>query len=108
MAQGRYTVSDLMAMFPKVYQSPELRPHCPDDAKGKIIASITEHFQKTHPVITLDGVRIDFGSGAWAGIRQSNTSPCISVCMEARSPEKLDEVEQIVLAHLSSYPEVGD
>ncbi|OGJ71864.1 hypothetical protein A3G69_04675 [Candidatus Peribacteria bacterium RIFCSPLOWO2_12_FULL_53_10] len=100
--------SSLFSDFPKVFQAPERRPHCPDDRKGKIIESITAHFQKLYPVNTLDGVRIDFGAGAWAGIRQSNTSPCISICMEARSPEKLDEVEQIVLAHLSSYPEVGD
>lgn len=100
-------LSSLMKGFPKVYQTPELRPHCPDDAKGKIISSVTAHFQKTHPVITLDGVRIDFGSGAWAGIRQSNTSPCISVCMEARSPQKLKEVQKIVMNHLRTYPEIG-
>ncbi len=99
-------LSQLMADFPRVYQTPELRPSCPDDAKGKVIASITEHFQKTHPVITLDGVRIDFGEGAWAGIRQSNTSPCISICMEARSPKKLAEIQEIVLEHLRNYPEV--
>ena len=97
-------LSTLMAGFPKVYQAPELRPHCPDNAKGKVIAAITAHFQKTHPVNTLDGARIDFGDGAWAGIRQSNTSPCISVCMEARSPEALAAVEKEVMEHLQIYP----
>src|SRR3989338_5508689 len=76
--------SSLFETFPKVYQSPELRPHCPDERKGDIIKAITAHFQKGYPVNTLDGARIDFGDGAWAGIRQANTSPCISVCMEAR------------------------
>ena len=96
-----------MESFPKVYQAPELRPHCPDDAKGKVITAITEYFQKTHPVITLDGVRIDFGEGAWAGIRQSNTSPCISICMEARTPEKLKEVERSVLDCVKMHPDVA-
>ncbi len=100
------SLSGLMSDFPKVYQAPELRPHCPDASKGKIIAAITEHFEKTHPVNTLDGVRIDFGDGAWAGIRQSNTSPCISVCMEARSPEKLKEVERLVMEELKSHSEI--
>lgn len=100
------TVSELMADFPKVYQAHELRPHCPDDKKTAVIAAITKHFSKSYPVNTLDGARIDFGDGAWAGIRQSNTSPCISVCMEARSPEKLKEMEKEVLGHLKSYPEI--
>jgi phosphomannomutase/phosphoglucomutase len=95
-----------MADFPKVYQAHELRPHCPDNAKGKVIAAATAHFQTKYPVNTLDGARIDFGDGAWAGIRQSNTNPCLSVCIEARSPEKLAAVEAEVLAHLKEYKEV--
>jgi phosphomannomutase/phosphoglucomutase len=97
-------LSDLMAAFPRVYQVPELRPHCPDDQKAEVIASITKHFSQDYPVLTLDGARIDFGEGAWAGIRQSNTSPCISVCIEARSRAKLTDIEAIVLAHLKTYP----
>jgi len=100
--------SSLFETFPKVYQSPELRPHCPDERKGDIIKAITAHFQKGYPVNTLDGARIDFGDGAWAGIRQANTSPCISVCMEARSEKKLSEIEQIILSHLRTYPELGN
>jgi phosphomannomutase/phosphoglucomutase len=101
------TVSGLMAEFPKVYQAPERRPGCPDDKKAGVITAITEHFKKSYPVNTLDGVRIDFGDGAWAGIRQSNTSPCISVCIEARTSEKLKEVQKIVTEHLSSYSEIA-
>lgn len=104
--KGKKPVSELFADFPKVYQAHELRPHCPDEKKAEVITSVTKFFEKSHKVITLDGVRIDFGDGAWAGIRQSNTSPCISICMEARSPEKLKEVESIVLGHVKTYPEI--
>ena len=99
--------SELFANFPKVYQSPELRPHCPDEHKTRIVQEITEYFQKEYPVNTLDGARVDFGDGAWAGIRQSNTSPRLSICMEARSEKKLKEVEDIILKHLKTYPEIG-
>ena len=98
--------SSLFSGFPKVYQSHELRPHCPDDKKAEIIAAVTKHFAKTHPVNALDGARIDFGNGAWAGIRQSNTSPCISICMEARTEASLHDVEGTVLSHLRSYPDL--
>jgi phosphomannomutase/phosphoglucomutase len=104
----RAPFSSLFTRYPKTYQMPEWRPSCPDDRKTNVIRKVTAHFQKTHPCITMDGVRIDFGSGAWAGIRQSNTSPKISVCLEARSAKKLKEVEKIVLSHVKSYPEVGE
>ncbi len=103
---GKRPCSELFAQFPKVFQAPERRPHCPDNLKTAVISAVTKHFSATHSVITLDGVRIDFGDGAWAGIRQSNTSPCLSLCLEARSPEKLKEIETVVLTHMTEYPEV--
>ena len=106
IVQSGKTVSEMCSEFPPVYQSPERRPHCEDSAKADVIAKITEYFQKDYPVETMDGARIDFGEGAWAGIRMSNTSPKISICIEARNPENLKEVENTVLEHIKSYPEV--
>jgi len=100
-------LSSLCAKFPKVYQAQELRPHCPDSEKTRIIREITAYFLKKYPVETMDGARIDFGDGAWAGIRQSNTSPCLSICMEARTPEKLLEIADIVLLEVRKHPEVN-
>ena len=95
-----------ISAFPKVFQAQERRPQCPDDQKEAIVHAITEHFKEQYPVNDLDGARIDFGDGAWAGIRKSNTSPCLSVCIEARSPKKLEEVEEIILSHLEQYPDI--
>ncbi len=99
-------LSVLCSEFPEVYQSQERRPNCPDEKKTEIVKSITKHFKADYPVNTLDGARIDFGDDAWAGIRQSNTSPKLSICIEARSPEKLAKVELEVLEHLRTYPEI--
>jgi len=99
-------LSSVLDRFPKVFQAPERRPFCPDDRKTAIVKSVTEHFAKTHHVNTMDGARIDFGNGAWAGIRQSNTSPCLSICIEARSEQDLQAVEREILDHIRTYPEV--
>lgn len=107
LKSGKETLSQRLAHYPKVYVAQELRPTCPDDRKFQIIESITGFFQKSYPVNTLDGARIDFGEGAWSNIRASNTSPSLSVCMEARAPEKLAEIEQLILAHLKTYPEIS-
>lgn len=98
--------SDLFSQFPRTFQVPERRPHCPDNQKTDIVRAITKHFQTRYPVNTMDGARIDFGGGAWAGIRQSNTSPHLSICMEARTEEKLKEIEKVVMEHLKEYPEI--
>ena len=98
--------SSLFDGFPTVFQAAEKRPHCPDDKKPEIIKRVTEFFVQQYPVETMDGARIDFGDGAWAGIRQSNTSPCLSICIEARSPEHLQEVESLVLDHLKNYDDI--
>jgi phosphomannomutase/phosphoglucomutase len=102
------SLSALFADFPKVYQSAERRPAVADEHKERIIEDIIKHYSVNYPVETLDGARIDFGEGAWAGIRQSNTSPRISICIEARSPERLEEIEEMILGHLKDYPEIGE
>lgn len=100
-------LSELCAEFPAVFQAPERRPHCPDEKKGAVIAAVSNYFiAGGYDVETMDGVRIEFGNGAWAGIRQSNTSPCLSICMEARSQEKLQEIEKVVLEYLKTFEEV--
>lgn len=106
LSESSDPLSAKFSAFPKVFQAHELRPHCDDDKKADVIRRIIEHFSHTHPVNTLDGARIDFGAGAWAGIRQSNTSPCISICIEAQSAEKLAAVQKEVLDHLHTYPEI--
>lgn len=106
LRSGKETLSQRLAHYPKVFVAQELRPTCPDDRKFKVIDDIIVHFQKTYPVNTMDGARIDFGEGAWSNIRASNTSPKLSVCMEARSPEKLAAIERLILDHLKTYPEI--
>lgn len=99
-------LSALMDRFPKVFKVQERRPSCPDDKKWAVIESAKNHFAAKHPVETMDGARVDFGEGAWAGIRASNTSACLSVTIEARTPDKLKAVEDEVMAHMHSYPEI--
>lgn len=106
MKKSGKTLSALCADFPKVYQAQERRPHVADEHKRKVIEDIVVHYSKDHSVLTMDGARIDFDDGSWIGIRQSNTAPRISICLEARSKQRLEELEQIVLTHLKDFPEI--
>lgn len=107
LAHSGQPLSRSFAAFPTVHQMPEKRPFCPDDRKTAVVASATQHFQEEgFTVHTLDGARIDLGDGAWAGIRQSNTSPRLSIVIEARDPQQLAAAEALVLGHLQTYGEV--
>ncbi len=105
-AEAGKPVSGLFGEFPETYSLPEMRPECPDEVKFEIIEKIKDYFVDKYPCTTLDGIRMDFGNGGWAGIRASNTSPRLSVTMEARSPGELEKIKSIVLDHLKTYPEI--
>ena len=101
------SISEIFADFPKTYAEPEMRPYCSDDEKFQLLEKVKLHFMNKYPNTTLDGIRIDFGNGGWAGIRVSNTSPKISITMEAQTLEHLNEIRDIVLSHLKTYPEIN-
>ncbi|HEC20920.1 MAG TPA: phosphomannomutase/phosphoglucomutase [Candidatus Peregrinibacteria bacterium] len=103
LAKSGKSFSELMAEIPEVYSEPEKRPFCSDETKFDVVEKISEEFSKKYPCNTIDGVRVDFGDDAWAGIRASNTSPCLSVITEAKSSEKLAEVNKITWEVLQKY-----
>lgn len=99
-------VSELFGAFPQVFSVPELRPGCPDDQKFSVLERIKAYFAPRYAHSTLDGIRLEFEPGTWAGLRVSNTSPCLSVILEAPSPAKLEEIKSLVLGHLQTYSEI--
>lgn len=90
----------------KVLTTPEWKIPCPDHAKFRIVEDIKQFFTKRYPCITIDGVWVDFGRGAWGAVRASNTSPCLTLRFEAHNQKQLDLVQKIFLDTLKEYPEV--
>ncbi|MBN2307107.1 phosphomannomutase/phosphoglucomutase [Candidatus Peregrinibacteria bacterium] len=99
-------VSGLFGAFPKTFAIPEIRPYCPDDKKFEVLEEVVAHFKDKYPSTTMDGIRIDFGQGGWCGIRVSNTSPRLSIIMEAESESHLNEIKQEIMEHLKNYSEI--
>lgn len=102
-AEGR-PLSELLADLPVTFATPELRVDCPDALKFDVVRRVTDHFRLTHRVLSIDGVRVDFGDGAWGLCRASNTGPILVLRFEARSEARRDairaEVEAAVAAAL--------
>ncbi|HHW09094.1 MAG TPA: phosphomannomutase/phosphoglucomutase [Firmicutes bacterium] len=101
------TLADEVRKLPKYYSTAETRVHCPDDVKFKAVADLVKHFQKTHEVITVDGVRVLFPNG-WGVIRASNTQPEIVTRCEGTTPESLQEICQVIKNALLTVGKVQD
>ncbi|QQS59874.1 phosphomannomutase/phosphoglucomutase [Candidatus Peregrinibacteria bacterium] len=85
--------------LPKVFNTPEIKVECPEEKKFLVVQKLVDFFLKTYgpeKCLTIDGIRIDFGDGAWGIVRASNTSPKITLRFEARTPEKREEIRNIV------------
>ena len=54
--------------------------------------------------ITIDGLRVDFKDG-WGLLRASNTTPKLVLRFEAKTSERLDEIQKLFLDQLKQIDE---
>jgi len=98
--------SALFDGLPEVFNTPEIKAHCPDDKKFEHIQKITDHFDSLYDCLTTDGVFINFDKDSWGAIRCSNTTPCMTIRFEAPNKDRLNEIQEIMHEHLGNYPDI--
>lgn len=106
VAKGSRSLTELVDDLPRYHATPEMRLDCADSAKFELVARVTEVFRRTREVVAIDGARILFGDG-WGLVRASNTQPVLVVRFEARTPERLADIQAEVMTVLSQFPEVN-
>lgn len=97
-ATGR-SLDELVASIPQYFSTPETRLECPEEKKFEIPEVMKREFSKQYRVIDIDGARVEFGDG-WGLVRASNTQPVVVVRFEARSPERLAEIQAMMMGPL--------
>ena len=86
--------SKLLSDIVKYYNTPETKVKVTDDTKFDIVNDILDYAKsKNYPLLDLDGVRVNFEDG-WALVRASNTGPNLTVRYEAKTPERLKEIQE--------------
>ncbi len=82
------------ADLPPIFTTPEIKIECAEEKKFLVVQDLVDFFVEKYGdrALTIDGVRVDFGEGAWGIVRASNTSPKLTLRFEARSEEKLAEI----------------
>jgi phosphomannomutase/phosphoglucomutase len=95
LARQEKPFSEMVASLPSYHSTPEIRIEVDEEKKWEVVERALEHFRKTHDVIDVDGARVLFGDG-WGLLRTSNTQPVIVARFEARTEERLMEIQSLV------------
>ena len=107
LSRTKQTLSELTAEIPVYYSTPEMRLECSDDEeKFKISRKADEYFTDNYDCSTVDGVRIKFDDG-WGLVRASNTQPVIVCRFEAKTMERMKEIQKEILDKLSEFGEIA-
>lgn len=90
------SLSELLADVPVTYSSPELRFDTVEEKKFALVQRCTEKLKaKGLELVTVDGVRATWPDG-WGLIRASNTTPILVVRYEAKTKERLAEIQKLI------------
>jgi phosphomannomutase/phosphoglucomutase len=96
-------LSEIIAELPQYESTPEIRMDTPTDAeKFEIAEKAKEYFSQEYDYIDVDGIRLKFGDG-WGLVRASNTQPVIVCRFEAKTPERLEEIKNLVIGKLQEF-----
>jgi len=98
-------LSELVSVLPRYQSTPEIRTECSEKDKFPIVQELAAYFKERYETIDVDGIRILFEDG-WALIRASNTQPILVLRFEAKTEQKMKEIQKIVRDKLRDYPSV--
>lgn len=99
VASTGQTLEALVDSIPHYFSTPETRLACPEERKFEIVEELKREFQGRYRVIDIDGARVEFGDG-WGLVRASNTQPALVVRFEARTPQRLEEIQALFMEPL--------
>lgn len=91
---SKRNVHDWLNGINPYFSTEELKFKTTDNKKFKIINKIKEYADKqNYTYIDIDGIRVEFEDG-WALVRASNTGPNITARFEARTQQRLEEIQK--------------
>jgi phosphomannomutase/phosphoglucomutase len=99
LARSDEPLSARVDRLPSYASTPEIRIEVDEARKVEIVEAAREHFSRRYEVVAVDGARILFGDG-WGLLRSSNTQPVVVARYEARTRERMEEIQAEVEAFL--------
>lgn len=105
LSNSSQTLSQHDETLPRLYSTPEYRPHCPDADKRIVIDAVQKSLEGKGEITTVDGVRVKFERG-WGLLRASNTEPVLSLRFEGETEADAMAYRELFAEALSVYPQV--
>ena len=97
------SVENLLEGIEKYYSTEEIKFASPDDKKFGVISKIGEYAkEKGYNFLDIDGVKVLFDDG-WALVRASNTGPNITARFEAKTEDRLQELQNEFTNLINTY-----
>lgn len=97
------TVDELLEGINRYYATEELKFQSSDDRKFGIVEKVLQYAkEKGYEVLDIDGVKVLFDD-SWALVRASNTGPNLTARFEARTKERLEEIQKEFLALIEKW-----
>jgi phosphomannomutase len=96
------TLAEAVAPYPSLPSAPEDRLDFPEELKFAAVDYVRDTFTGRFRVIDVDGVRVDFGDG-WGLVRASNTEPALTTRFEARTPERVAQIRDMMLGAVREF-----
>jgi phosphomannomutase / phosphoglucomutase len=88
-------IPELLAGLPQTFFTPEIRVETKEETKFQLVEAAKNELSQRFSIIDVDGVRVLFEDG-WGLIRASNTQPVLVLRFEARSAERLQEIQSLI------------
>ena len=86
-------ISELFNGLNHYYSTEEIKVRVTDDNKFDIVSGVVDYAKgKNYKFSLVDGIRVMFDNG-WALVRASNTGPDLTVRFEAKTEERLHEIQ---------------
>jgi phosphomannomutase/phosphoglucomutase len=95
LSRNERSLSEIVGDLPQYVSTPEIRIEVDEKKKWEVVERALEHFSRSHEVIDVDGARVLFGDG-WGLLRTSNTQPVIVARFEAKTEERLHEIQSLM------------
>ena len=97
------TIEELLTGIPHYENTPELKVASSDDIKFEVVNKIKEYCEeKKYKILLIDGVKVFFEDGT-ALVRASNTGPNITTRFEAKSINRLKEIQEEFMNLINKY-----
>ncbi len=94
LSKTEKTVDELLTGINEYCSTPEIKFKSSDDQKFAIVEQVKEYVkQKQYEFLDIDGIRVLFEDG-WALVRASNTGPNLTARFEAKTKERLEQIEK--------------